>query len=94
MTSYWVSPSSLLRRSGSTCILSRRSNSSLQPDNAQALTTTRLASHESSRGLHLVLPAAENSLHVAGNALEDDGRDGNEWPVLQRGRQDAVFLGK
>lgn len=80
------------RRSGA--VLPGRGDGGLQADDAQALAAARLAGHEGGRGLHLVLPAAEDGLHVARHALEDDGRDGDEGPVLQRRGQDAVFLGE
>lgn len=41
-----------------------------------------------------VTPLAEDELQVSGDALEDDGGDGDERAVLHAGGEDSVILGE
>lgn len=67
-------------------------DSLLEADDPQTLAALEAAAHELGRGDECVVPVSEHGLHVAGDALEDDGGDGHEGAVFFRDGEDAVLL--
>lgn len=72
----------------------RGGNSSRQSHDPKTLAALRLTRHERAGRQETVLPASKHGFHVSRHTFEHHGADGDERPVLERGGEDAVLLGK
>jgi hypothetical protein len=60
----------------------RNSNSLVERQDSQTLATAQTPIDQACRWDHALVPGPERSLHVARNALQDDGSIGHKWPVF------------
>ena len=73
---------------------SRRLQCLFKPYDPQTLASSQLPPHQGCCRHHRVVPVPKHCFHVAGNALQNDSRDGDERTVFSRRGQNAVLLRK